>query len=97
VPFGVTSGLVQQLSLAEPQLVRPAPLVWQLGGFAAHALPTQNGVLPLHATALPHCPHALHVCTPSVAAHCVAFGVHTGVDAHEHAPHPHVPLHVCVP
>jgi hypothetical protein len=87
---------VQQLSLAEPQLVRPAPLVWQLGGGVAHAPLAQNAVLPVHATALPHCPHALHVCTP-LPEHCVAPGVHAGPDPHEHAPHAHVPLHDCVP
>lgn len=51
----------------------------------------------VHATAAPHCPHALHVCTPVVPEHWVAPGVQTGVDGHEQAPQPQLELHVCVP
>jgi hypothetical protein len=44
----VTSGLVQQLSLAEPQFVVPAALSWQLGGPVEHA-PMEQDALPEHA------------------------------------------------
>jgi hypothetical protein len=88
--------LAQQLVVPDPQLVIPPPPGAQLGGSDTHALFTQNGVLPAHATALPHCPHASHVCTP-LPQHCLAFGTHTGLDAHEQAPHAQLVVHVCVP
>jgi len=73
------------------------------GVHAAHAPLTQNGVLPVHADELDHCPVASHVCT-LVPEHWVAPGVHTPV----HAPSLHTyghaiglpqrpPLHICTP
>jgi hypothetical protein len=49
-----------------------------------------------HATALPHCPHALQVCT-ELPEHWVAFGVHTGVAAQVQVPHVQLAEQVCVP
>jgi hypothetical protein len=83
---------VQQLSLAAPQFVVPAPLTWQLGGVAVHAPALQNGVAAGHATGLSHAVHPLdcvaHVSTPPVA-HCVAPVVHALV---QQAPALHAPL-----
>jgi hypothetical protein len=59
----------------------------------------------VHATAVPHAPAALHVCTP-LPEHCTAPGVHTPVHAplthawllHAAAvPHAPLALHVCTP
>jgi hypothetical protein len=50
-----------------------------------------------HAIVLPHWPHALQTWYPLAPEHCVAFGVHTGVEGQEQAPHPQVELHDCVP
>jgi hypothetical protein len=50
-----------------------------------------------HAVVDPHCPHALQTWYPLAPEHCCAFGVQTGVEGHEHAPHPQLALHVCVP
>src|ERR1017187_6390234 len=71
-----TARLVQQLSPPVPagHVVRPAPLVWQLGGVDVQAPLAQNGVVPLHATAVPHWPFAPHVCTP-LPEHSVALSV----------------------
>jgi hypothetical protein len=52
--------------------------------------------VPPHATALPHCPHALQVTTP-LPEHCVAFRVQAGADPHEQPPHAQFELHVSVP
>lgn len=68
---------------------------WEVGA-DVHEPPMQFGVLALHATALPHWPHALHVCTP-LLEHWLAFGTHTGVDGQEQAPHAQLELHVCIP
>jgi hypothetical protein len=55
-------------------------------------------VSPTHATALPHWPHASHVCTPLVLVlHCLAPGVHTGALAQEQGCHEQFVPHVCVP
>jgi hypothetical protein len=48
---------VQQLSLAAPQFVVPAPLTWQLGGGGEHTPLTHNDVVPLHV--VPHVPQLL--------------------------------------
>jgi hypothetical protein len=77
-------------------VVLRGPDVWQLGGLAAHAPLAQNGVLEVQETALPHWPHASHVCTP-LPEHCVAFGVHTGADGQEQAPQAQLEVHVWVP
>jgi hypothetical protein len=45
---------------------------------------------------LPHCPQVLHVCTP-VPEHCLAPGVHTGVDAQEQEPQAQLELQVSLP
>ncbi len=82
--------------MPDPQLVIPAPPGAQLGGSALQALFAQNGVPPVHATALPHCPHASHVCTP-LPEHCLAFGTHTGPDGHEQGPHAQLVVQVSVP
>ena len=90
---------MQQLSLLLPQLLSPAPLVWQLGGVAAaeQALLAQS-VVPVHATGLAHWPHPSHVCVPLLEfEHCVAFGAHTGADAQEQPPHAQLEPHVCIP
>jgi hypothetical protein len=52
----------------------------------------------MQSTAVPHWPHASHVCTPLlVALHCLAPGVHTGALGQEHGPQPQDGVHVCVP
>jgi hypothetical protein len=87
----VTSRLVQQLSLAAPQFVVPAPLTWQLAGVAVHAPALQYGVAAGQATGLPHAVHPLlcvaHVSSP--VTHWPAPIVHTLV---QHAPALHAPL-----
>jgi hypothetical protein len=60
----------------------------------AVALPTE---VAGHAVAAPHWPHALQTWYPLALEHCFAFGVHTGVEGQEQAPHPQLALHVCVP
>jgi hypothetical protein len=65
---------VQQLSLAAPQFVVPAPLTSQLGG-ASQPPALQFGVAAGHGTAGPHWPFDPHVSTP-VPEHRVPVGVH---------------------
>jgi hypothetical protein len=88
---------VQQLSPAGPQLVRPAPLVAQLGG-EPHDPAWQYGVVAGHATALAHCrPSALQVCTP-LSEHRTSLGVQMAPHVPEVIdPFCHVPFarHVC--
>ncbi len=88
--------LAQQLVVPDPQLVIPAPPGVQLGGSDLQASSTQNGVPPVHAATLPHCPHASHVCVP-LPQHCLAFGTQTGPDGQEQEPHAQLAAHVCVP
>ena len=60
-------------------------------------VPLPEHVMPApHDTGLPHCPQALHVCTP-VPEHCLVPGVHTGVEPHEHEPHAQLALQVSDP
>jgi hypothetical protein len=76
-------------------LVIPAPPGWQLGGLSQTPF-EQKGVAAAHAAALPHWPHASHVST-ALPAHCVALGVHAGVDGHEQGPQLQLASQVCVP
>jgi hypothetical protein len=44
----------------------------------------------------PHCPQPPQV-SICVLEHWVAFGVHTGAEAHEQLPHAQAEVHVCEP
>jgi hypothetical protein len=82
---------VQQLSVPlppAPQLVRPAPLTWQLVAVVVEPVhcPAEQ-VLVAHVHGVPCCPHASHACT-APPEHPTVLGVHTGA-AHEQAPHVH--------
>jgi hypothetical protein len=98
--------LVQQFSLAAPQLVRPAPLVAQLVPEVVSQTPFVHVPEPGQATADPQDPVVWHVCK-LVPEHCVAPGLHatqpplrhTGVPPEHSTAVPHVPLvvQVCTP
>jgi hypothetical protein len=70
---------VQQLSLAAPQSVRPAPLVWQLDGVTQ--APFTHDWLEEHAAPFCHVPLALHVRGWIPEAQPTAPGVHTPASA----------------
>jgi hypothetical protein len=58
-----TSGLVQQLSLADPQLDDPAPLAAQLGAVLQDALEQNDPVALLHdEPVFCHCPLVPQLC-----------------------------------
>jgi hypothetical protein len=91
----VTSRLAQQLSLDEPQLLKPEPLVVQLvpvvGATQEPLLHT--GVLPEHAVAFCQAPVELHVCGCVPEKHCTCPGAQFPV----HAPLTHVWLEQALP
>jgi hypothetical protein len=100
VPPGTTDD-EQQLALPLVPQIAARPV--QLGG-KPHTPAPQTGVEALHATAVPHAPLALHVCTP-LPEHCVCPGPHTPwheplthvrfVAHTESFTHPPLALHVC--
>jgi hypothetical protein len=79
-----------------PQLPQGTGLVAPGAHEPEHAPPEH--VSFTQATALPHWPHASHVCTPLlVALHCLEPGVQTGADGHEQGCQEQFVPHVCVP
>jgi hypothetical protein len=68
--------LVQQLSLALPQLVVPAPAVAQLGAVVVVPVQAPAAQLPVaQGQGAPHCPFAVHVAIPP-SSQVWAFGTH---------------------
>jgi hypothetical protein len=92
VPPG-TSMLVQQLSPLAPQLLRPAPLVWQLVPAVVSQRPPPHAP-DGHVAAAAHCASGPQICQVVPLAHCVVPGLqatqtpfrHTGVLPEQAAP-----------
>jgi hypothetical protein len=67
-------------------MVTKSPAVTGLVHVVPQTPPWHAVFVPQAVTAVPHCPHALHVTYPPAFWHCVVSAVHTGLGGHWQLP-----------